>query len=454
MDYNNYYSKYQIRHMTNAEVGALPTYTKDGKLRKAVAKRIQQVFGDKWNQQTSRQKPYYGGEPDYWKLSDLILQTLRKDRIGAPIRDAWVDHVSKELGLEPAQIKQAYDIARDVVNKSVKESIGAPFYMNELDKKDAFKKLYASLIGLRESLKLHHLSTNSWQDHLATDKAYDGIDDLIDTLGEVYFLPRGIDMRDIKITDEDYNAVDPAALAMAINGWADNLANSIDDNGLINYLNGLSQEMQVYVGWLRLGMKDGLQDAEIEKVVVPTVESTKNTARAKVESLDDSEIEYLARDIDDGDLEVIGSLAEATVGDCFTYRSRYYSRWLEVLVLNAATKNEALSIFADRVRAEMEQDTDWVDGSTKRAYKKLAVGDQLDGWLKISDGDTATLIDASNLRQQELSESDLNKLREELESRSNKYRFVPAVDPRQTLMFGEGTKKSRMRAFAESVLNA
>ena len=161
---------------------------------------------------------------------------------------------------------------------------GQPWYDNELDKADDFKSLYVRLIGFRESLKMAHLSTNSWQEHLATDKVYDELDDLIDTLGEVYFLPRGISLRNMEIPEVLFDGKNPAVAAMVINKEADALAAKVEDNALINYLNGLSQDMQRYVGWLRLGMADIVQDREMNPNT--TVESTpKSRMRAFAESV-------------------------------------------------------------------------------------------------------------------------------------------------------------------------
>jgi len=68
------------------------------------------------------------------------------------------------------------------------------------------------LLGLQNQLRMFHWGTNSYAEHKALGKAYEGLDDLIDTFVETWMGVHGKDLGSPKLDLRPYTAGSPEKL--------------------------------------------------------------------------------------------------------------------------------------------------------------------------------------------------------------------------------------------------
>jgi hypothetical protein len=68
------------------------------------------------------------------------------------------------------------------------------------------------LLGLQNQLRMYHWGTNSYAEHKALGKAYEGLDALIDTFVETWMGVHGKDLGPIKLDLREYTRGSPEVL--------------------------------------------------------------------------------------------------------------------------------------------------------------------------------------------------------------------------------------------------
>lgn len=152
---------------------------------------------------------------------------------------------------------------------SLQDNLTESVQLNEADNDSisiSCKELLDRLIAFKYDVKSIHWSASSWGQHLSLDKVDEELDDLIDTLAEVQFMSRGQQVSGVLKPEYSANN-DYAVLEQRVQDMLD-LSNKISkegnaDDAIINYLNGLSQELQRYKGFIELGRKDANSEDSI-----------------------------------------------------------------------------------------------------------------------------------------------------------------------------------------------
>lgn len=133
--------------------------------------------------------------------------------------------------------------------------------------------LLKSLIGFRYSVKAEHWNSRDWQEHLALDKIYEDLDPIIDNVGEVIFMSRGLNLSQIIDSKFDYVGKLNQGISYILD-LLHEISELSDNDGIINLVNGISQDFIQYKGWLRLsGYSDQLEIRNEETVLnTPSIE--------------------------------------------------------------------------------------------------------------------------------------------------------------------------------------
>ena len=87
------------------------------------------------------------------------------------------------------------------------------------------------LLGLQTQLRMYHWGTNSYAEHKALGKAYEGLDGLIDTFVETWMGIHGKDLGNIKLDVREYSRGGPEVLLnQAVSFLTGDMNQEINDN--------------------------------------------------------------------------------------------------------------------------------------------------------------------------------------------------------------------------------
>ena len=87
------------------------------------------------------------------------------------------------------------------------------------------------LLGLQNQLRMYHWGTNSYAEHKALGKAYEGLDPLIDTFMETWMGVHGKDLGDVKLSLREYTRGSPEVLLNQASAFlSGELAKAVEGN--------------------------------------------------------------------------------------------------------------------------------------------------------------------------------------------------------------------------------
>ena len=123
--------------------------------------------------------------------------------------------------------------------------------------REAMFELFSRIVCARDYAHLLHLNADSGGEHLMLEKIYEILDDMIDELGEMYFMARNIKIPNPLEKNAEYASGDLGDLLVQLAELVDKMCADYDmDESMKSMVSGFGEDFQRCMGFYRQAKMD------------------------------------------------------------------------------------------------------------------------------------------------------------------------------------------------------